>query len=78
MIYDFIQLTNETITQTLEDLSTLVEVAETRPVEQSADNLDSVANVLVNVATFVNESNEEINKTVREPFAQLKSDLSCS
>ena len=61
---NFIQLTNETITQTLEDLSNIVEVAEITPVEQSADNLESVADVLVNDAMFVNESNAEINITV--------------
>ena len=60
------QLTNETLVETVEELSTLVQETEERPVEQSTENLESIANVLVNVATFVNESDIEINETVSD------------
>ena len=60
----FYQLTNETVIQTVEDLSTLVQETESRPVEQSTENLGNIADVLVNVATFVNESDIVINETV--------------
>ena len=51
--------------ETVEELSTLVQQTEEKPVEQSTENLESIANVLVNVANFVNESDIEINETVR-------------
>ena len=51
--------------ETVEELSTLVQQTEEKPVEQSTENLESIANVLVNVASFVNESDIEINETVR-------------
>ena len=52
--------------ETVEELSTFVQEAEERPVEQNTESLDNIANVLVNVATFVNESDMEINKTVSD------------
>ena len=58
-------MTNETLVETVEELSTLVQQTEEKPVEQSTENLESIANVLVNVANFVNESDIEINETVR-------------
>jgi phosphatidylglycerophosphatase A len=61
-------LTNETLVETVEELSTLVQQTEEKPVEQSTENLESIANVLVNVASFVNESDIEINDTVRDQF----------
>ena len=63
-----IQLTNETLVETIEELSTLVQETEERPVEQSTENLESIANVLGNVANFVNESDIEINKTASNQF----------
>ena len=45
-------------------LSDLVEMSEARPDEQNTDNLNDIANVLVNVANFVNESSVQINETV--------------
>ena len=51
--------------ETVGELSTLVQRTEEKPVEQSTENLESIANVLVNVASFVNESDIEINETVR-------------
>ena len=62
----YFQITNETLVETVEELSTFVQEAEERPVEQNTENLDNIANVLVNVATFVNESDMEINITVSD------------
>jgi hypothetical protein len=67
-LFSIIQLTNETLVETVEELSTLVQQTEEKPVEQSTENLESIANVLVNVASFVNESDIEINDTVRDQF----------
>ena len=50
--------------ETVEILSDLVEISEARPVEQNTDNLNDIANVLANVANFVNESDTQINETV--------------
>lgn len=53
--------------ETVVVLSIFVQEAEESPVEQNTENLDNIANVLVNVATFVNESDMgEINKTVSD------------
>ena len=48
----------------MEILSDLVESSEASPVEQNTGNLNGIANVLANVANFVNESNIQINETV--------------
>lgn len=62
------QLTNETLAQTVNTLSGLVQMSESSPVEQNMDNLNSIASTLINVATFVNESTVEINETVSYTF----------
>ena len=59
-----LQLSNETLVETVEILSDIVQVTESSPVEQNMEILDNIASTLVNVASFVNESNEQINKTV--------------
>ena len=59
-----LQLTNETLVETVETLSDIVQVTESSPVEQNMEILNNIASTLVNVASFVNESNELINETV--------------
>ena len=59
-----LQLTNETIVQTVETLSTLVQMSESSPVEQNMEILNSIANTLVSVASFVNDTDIEVNETV--------------
>ena len=59
-----LQLTNETLVQTVETLTVLAQASKESPVEQSMGNLNAIASTLVNVASFVVESKVEINATV--------------
>ena len=58
------QLTNETLVETVEALSNIVQMTESSPVEQNKEILNNIASTLVNVASFVNETDIEINETV--------------
>ena len=58
------QLTNETLVQTVETLSTLVQMSENSPVEQNMEILNNIASALVSVASFVNDTDIEVNETV--------------
>ena len=58
------QLTNETLVETVETLSNIVQMTESSPVEQNMEILNNIASTLVSVASFVNETDIEINETV--------------
>ena len=60
------QLTSESLGQTMEALSTLVQRSENNTRQQSAVNLNTIATTLINVATFVNRSAEIVNETVNK------------
>ena len=62
------QLTNETLEQTVESLTNLVQMTEVSPVEQNTGNLNDIANTLANVANFVDEADVEVNETVSQWF----------
>ena len=62
------QLTNETLEQTVELLTNLVQMTEVSPVEQNTGNLNDIANTLANVANFVDEADVEVNETVSQWF----------
>ena len=62
------QLTNETLEQTVELLTNLVQMTEVSPVEQNTGNLNDIASTLANVANFVDEADVEVNETVSQWF----------
>lgn len=62
------QLTNETLEQTVELLTNLVQMTEISPVEQNTGNLNDIASTLANVANFVDEADVEVNETVSQWF----------
>ena len=59
-----LQLTNETLVETVEILSDIVQMTESSPVEQNMEILNNIASTLVNVASFVNNTDIEINENV--------------
>ena len=59
-----LQLTNETLGTTVETLSDLVQMSQESPVEQNTGVLNDIASTLVNVASFVDQFDVEINATV--------------
>ena len=48
----------------METLNDLVQMSQESPVEQNTGILNDIASILVNVASFVDQSDVEINSTV--------------
>ena len=65
-------MTNETLGEIVEMLSNITNTSVESSIEQSMENLDQIANTLANVATFVNQSDEEIDVMVATISSSVK------